>query len=77
MLTGHTDSMEPGMPQIHCHCPHRVEGKTFVGPLDPTKNVTLDFVRDLFTELGQRFPESYVHLGGDEVDFFCWYVISR
>ncbi|XP_026686785.1 beta-hexosaminidase subunit alpha-like [Diaphorina citri] len=69
---GHTDSMEPGMPQIHCHCPHRVEGKTFVGPLDPTKNVTLDFVRDLFTELGQRFPESYVHLGGDEVDFFCW-----
>uniref|UniRef100_A0A8D8STP9 Beta-hexosaminidase n=1 Tax=Cacopsylla melanoneura TaxID=428564 RepID=A0A8D8STP9_9HEMI len=67
----HTDSMEPGRPDVHCH--HQIEGRgPFIGPMDPTKNATIEFARGLFTEVAGRFPENYIHLGGDEVDSFCW-----
>ena len=42
------------------------------GPIDPTKPAVYQFVEAFFEEITQVFPEKYLHLGGDEVDFECW-----
>ncbi len=44
------------------------------GPMDPSKNETFTFLKDLFGEVLTVFPDKAVHLGGDEVDFTCWCV---
>lgn len=40
--------------------------------MDPTKPFTYEFLNDLFKEISEVFPEQYVHLGGDEVEYECW-----
>ncbi|EEC11560.1 beta-hexosaminidase A, putative, partial [Ixodes scapularis] len=40
--------------------------------LDPTQNYTYDVMRDIFQEVVETFPDSYVHLGMDEVYYACW-----
>ena len=44
------------------------------GPINPIVNSSYAFIDKLFTELRSVFPEKYIHLGGDEVSFACWYV---
>lgn len=43
-----------------------------LGPMDPTNPMLYEFVRNLFSEIVQVFPDQYLHLGGDEVPFDCW-----
>ena len=42
--------------------------------MDPTKNSTYNTLWLLLREAAQVFPDSYLHLGGDEVPFDCWQV---
>ena len=46
------------------------------GPVNPAYEPNYTFLRKLFEEVTRRYPEHYLHLGGDEVDFSCWYVVG-
>lgn len=68
---GHTKSWGKGLPEVISQCyqnHHPYNGDV----LDPSKEITYETVGKLFKEIATRFPEQYVHLGGDEVNFFCW-----
>lgn len=67
---GHTRSWGISHPEILTACEGVFAGK--LGPIDPTKNVTYDFMQKLLAEVVEVFPDLYVHLGGDEVGFECW-----
>lgn len=43
-----------------------------LGPMNPTNPALYEFIRNLFSEIVQVFPDQYLHLGGDEVPFDCW-----
>lgn len=40
--------------------------------LDPTKPEVLEAIKHVFSELAEVFPDSHIHLGGDEVNSTWW-----
>jgi len=70
---GHTQSFEPGQPGLLTECyDSRGQKNGFMGPMNPTKKRVYAFLEAFFEEVTQVFPDKYLHLGGDEVDFNCW-----
>jgi hexosaminidase len=44
----------------------------FSTPMCPVKENTLEFAKDIFTEIARLSPSKYIHIGGDEVDMTSW-----
>ncbi|XP_050399578.1 beta-hexosaminidase subunit beta isoform X1 [Patella vulgata] len=70
---GHTYAWGLSRPDLLTQC---YQGnspvKGYFGPIDPTKNSTYTFLKNLFDEILEVFQDSYLHLGGDEVPLQCW-----
>lgn len=70
---GHSGAMCFGMPEI-CPVPGCTSSNINNWALDITKNETYTVVGGLLSDLSALFPEKLTHLGGDEVDTYCWSV---
>lgn len=70
---GHTLSWGHGDKRLLTTC-HDSDGMVTgqMGPLNPIEQHTYTTVWKLFRELEARFPDAYIHLGGDEVALDCW-----
>ncbi len=69
---GHTKSWGRGQPGILTECYSDGHPNGQYGPIDPSKDSVFKFIKQLFREVTQTYPDLYLHLGGDEVDFDCW-----
>lgn len=63
---------DPGAPGLLTPCYLGKDPSGTYGPINPVLNSTYQFVADLFQEVSAVFPDFFLHLGGDEVDFTCW-----
>lgn len=39
----------------------------------PIRDENYVFLQQFFGEIFNTFPDPYVHMGGDEVSYYCWY----
>jgi hypothetical protein len=78
IFVGHTMSWGPGQPGLLTKCYQNQwrSSRPFLpfGPIDPSNEKNYEFLQKLFDEITKVFPDEFLHLGGDEVDFECWYV---
>ena len=74
VISGHTQSWGKGIPGLLTECCDIHTGifNGNYGPIDPTVNITWNFLPGFMKELTEVYQDHYIHLGGDEVSFQCW-----
>jgi len=51
---------------------YTIRGTPLSAPLDPSMERTYEAISGILSELHELFPDSHLHLGGDEVDTACY-----
>lgn len=69
-VPGHTRSWGESHPELLAQCEGVYAGK--MGPINPIKSTSYEFLERFFKDVIQLFPDKYIHVGGDEVGFECW-----
>lgn len=76
-LLDHTHSWGPGQPGLLTEC-YDDFGNLLIpdeyGAINPVKEENYSFLQEFFNEIFNLFPDPFVHLGGDEVSYYCWCV---
>jgi N-acetyl-beta-hexosaminidase len=72
MSAGHTQSWGLGSPGLLTACYSGSMPDGTYGPVDPVQETNYKFLYKFLAEAVELFPEKYVHLGGDEVEYDCW-----
>lgn len=69
---GHSLAALRACPELSCDGRGGAWGKNFSTPLCLGNDATLEFCRNVLTEILEIFPSPYVHIGGDEVEQTAW-----
>ena len=84
-VPGHTASWGKGYPSLTVSCPAQIERDAGTSvpmrehgidrvAMHPLRNETFRFLDAFFKEVFEAFPDSMLHIGGDEVNGDCWAV---
>ena len=72
-VPGHSRSWFVGYPELASGPgPYALEGGGIDPIMDPTQESTYKFLDKFVAEMAKLFPDSYFHIGGDEVDGKQW-----
>ncbi|KAK6188319.1 hypothetical protein SNE40_004517 [Patella caerulea] len=69
---GHTLSWGKGQPDLLTKCYTGDKPNGQFGPINPILQSAYTFLDSLFAEIGRLFPDDYIHIGGNDVNFSCW-----
>ena len=75
-VPGHASAILTAYPDLGSKDGYHYSIERFAGVFDPTlnptKDITYQFLENLFTEIAPLFPDEYFHIGGDENEGKHW-----